>query len=144
MCPTESKEIILARGHENISAKHETTLEITKELYLSKKGDCIIAVGANKGIDDLGSEFKENLRKDHARIAILVEAGKVAERIDASGNSRLILAHPTDIVVRKTSYICNRTLAVQADKSACELSRELVEKLRYPEQKVKITLVIKA
>jgi hypothetical protein len=134
----------LARGHENILATHETTLEITKEAHLSKKGDCIIAVGANKAIDDLSIRFKEILRKDGARLTILVQAGEATETINACGDSQLILAHPTDIVVRKTDYICNRTLAIQADKSACELSRKLVRKLRNPEQEVKITLTVKA
>jgi hypothetical protein len=36
----------------------------------------------------------------------------------------------------------NRTLAVQADKAALDLSRDLVEKLKNPKQKVKITLEV--
>jgi hypothetical protein len=92
----------------------------------------------------LSLKFKENLRKDDAKIIILVEAGGVAEIINACGSSRLILAHLTDIVIRKSSYICSRTLAIHADKSADELSRDLVKKLRNPEQKVKISLIVKS
>jgi hypothetical protein len=44
------------------------------------------------------------------------------------------------MVVRKSSYIDNRTLAVNADKAACDLSRELVKKLQKPQQKARITL----
>ncbi|MBM4400405.1 MAG: DUF371 domain-containing protein, partial [Crenarchaeota archaeon] len=54
---------------------------------------------------------------------------------------QLTLSHPTDMVIRKSDYVCNRTLAVHADKAAQDLSRELVEKLRNPQQKVKITLI---
>ena len=136
-------EIILAYGHKNIRATHESTLEITKEAELSKRGDCIIAVSANKSMTDLSSEFKKNLRKENAKITILIEAGDTVEVVNALGSSRLILTHPTDIVVRKSNYICNRTLAIQADKAACDLSRKLVEKLRNPKQKVKITLTVK-
>lgn len=139
----EITEIILICGHENIQATHKSTLEITKEPQLSKKGDCIIGVSADKGIADLSLEFKESLRKKNAKMTMLIEAGETAEIVNAFGSPRLILAHPTDMVVRKSSHVCSRTLAIQADKAACDLSRKLVEKLRKPKQKVKITLTVK-
>jgi hypothetical protein len=138
----EATEIILAYGHENIQASHKTTFEITKEAQLSRRGDCIIAVSANKTMTDFSSEFKEKLRKENAKITIRIEAGDIGEAVNAFGSPRLILAHRTDIVVRKSNYICNRTLAIQADKAACDLSRRLVEKLKNPKQRVKITLTV--
>jgi hypothetical protein len=139
----EVTEIILGYGHENIQATHKTTFEITKEAQLSRRGDCIIAVSANKTMTDFSSEFKENLHKEKAKIMILIEAGDAAEVVNAFGSPRLILTHHTDMVVRKSNYICNRTLAIQADKAACALSRKLAEKLRNPKQKVKITLTVR-
>jgi hypothetical protein len=139
----EVTEIILGYGHENIQATHKTTFEITKEAQLSRRGDCIIAVSANKTMTDFSSEFKKNLRKEKAKIMILIEAGDAAEVVNAFGSPRLILTHRTDMVVRKSNYICNRTLAIQADKAACDLSRKLAEKLRNPKQKVKITLTVR-
>ena len=135
-------ETILAYGHKNIQATHKSTLEITKETKLSKRGDCIIAVSADKTMRDLGSEFKENLRNKNAKITMIIETGDIVEVVNALGSSRLILTHPTDMVVRESNYICNRTLAIQADKAACDLSRKLAEKLRNPKQKVKITLTV--
>jgi hypothetical protein len=139
----EIKEVILAFGHKNIQATHPTTLEITKEETLTKRGDCIIAVSADKALADLNVDFKDYLRKENARISLLIEAGKIADVVNAFGSPKLILAHPTDMVVRKSNYICSRTLAIQADKAAIDLSRKLVEKLKNPEQKVKITLTAK-
>jgi hypothetical protein len=139
----EVTEVIFAWGHKNIQATHKSTLEITREAELSKRGDCIIAVSANKAMADLNSEFKEKLRKENAKIALIIETGDIVEVVNAFGSSRLILTHPTDMVVRKSNYICNRTLAIQADKAACDLSRRLAEKLKNPEQKVKITLSVK-
>ncbi len=139
----EITEIIIAYGHENIQATHRSTLEITKENQLSKKGDCIIATSADKATADLSREFKEGLLKENAKLAVLIEAENVVEVVDALGSPQLILTHPTEIVVRKSKYVCSRTLAIQADKAACDLSRELVEKLRKPEKKVRITLTIK-
>ena len=142
MYPVELKEVILAHGHENISATHETTIEFTKETRLSESGDCIVAVSANKALGDLSPAFKKNLLKDHADITISVEAGGVTETLRAHGSSRLILTHPTDIVVRKSSYVCNRTLAIRADKSASELSRDLVKQLKNNKQNVIITMTM--
>lgn len=139
----EIKEVILAFGHKNIQATHPTTLEITKEETLTKRGDCIIAVSADKALADLNVDFKDYLRKENARISLLIEAGKIADVVNAFGSPKLILAHPTDMVVRKSNYICSRTLAIQADKAAIDLPRKLVEKLKNPEQKVKITLTAK-
>jgi hypothetical protein len=43
--------------------------------------------------------------------------------------------------VRKSDYISNRTLAIRADKAACDLKRLLAKELRNPKQKVKITMI---
>ena len=137
-------EVITSFGHKNIRATHETTFEITKEKWLSVRGDCVIAVSADKGFLDFKPEFKKVLRKENAKLTILISAGGITDTVKAFGSPKLILTHPTDIVVRKSSYICNRTLAIGADKAACDLSRVLVEKLRNPEQKVVITLMVEA
>ncbi|MDH7477794.1 MAG: DUF371 domain-containing protein [Candidatus Bathyarchaeota archaeon] len=139
----EIKEVIFAYGHKNIQATHPTTLEITREEKLSKRGDCIIAVSADKALADLNAELKDSLRREKAKISLLIEAGEAADVVNAFGGQKLILTHPTDMVVRKSGYICSRTLAIQADKAAIDLSRNLVEKLKNPEQKVKITLTVK-
>lgn len=136
-------EVILAYGHKNIQATHRSTLEITREPQLSKRGNCIIAVSADKALADLNAEFKGCLRRRKAKITMLIEAGEIAELVNAFGSPQLPLTHLTDIVVRKSNYICNRTLAINADKAACDLSRALVEKLKKPVQKVKITLTVK-
>jgi hypothetical protein len=139
----EITEVALAFGNRDILATHKTTLEITKEAQLSKRGDCIICVASNKAVVDLRQEFRRSLCKDNAKITILIEAEDIVEVVNAFGSSQLILTHPEDMVVRKSDYICNRTLAIRADKAAYDLSRNLVEKLKNPEQKVKITLTVK-
>jgi len=135
-------ETIFGYGHENIRATHTTTMAFTKDMHLSKKGDCIVAVAMNKALADLSIEFKEKLRKPNAKLAILVKADKICAKINAHGSPQLVLTHPTDIVVRKSDYVCNRTLAVHADQAAIDLSRNLVEKLTNPKQKVEIKLIV--
>jgi hypothetical protein len=144
LSPKQTSETLWAKGHTNILATHPTTLMITKDNYMSKNGDCIVAVAANKSVADFSTEFKENLKKTDAKLSITISAEDLKEIIFASGTPNLILTHPTDIVIRKSSYVCNRTLAICADKSSNDLSRELREKLKNPKQKVKITLTIEA
>jgi len=139
----EKKETIFAFGHENIQAIHPSTFMFTRDGHLSKNGDCVVAVAADKALADLNQEFKEKLKRADAKLTIIIEAGGLTEQINALGSPKLILTHPTDIVIRKSDYICNRTLAIRADKSAKDLPRELVEKLKNSSQKVNINLVLR-
>ena len=132
--------VFSGRGHENTLATHMTTFEVTKETALSKRGNCIVAVESTKAATDLPVEFKEAARKERAQITVTIEAGELKETVNAKGSPRLEFTHPTDLVVRKSDYVCGRTLAIGADKAAVDFSRELVEKLKDPNQTVKVTL----
>jgi len=136
--------VIFARGHQNIQATHRTTFEITKESTLTKRGDCIIAVSATKGAADLPLSFKEFARSEDAQMTITIEAGELKEVVRARGSPRLLFIHPTDLVVRKSNYVCGRTLAIRADKAASDFSRKFIEKIRDPSQKIRITLAVKS
>lgn len=138
----EITEVIFAHGHKNIQATHKSTFEITKEIWLSKKGDCIIAVSADKALADLNQELRQHLCTDNARLTIKIETENLTDTINALGSPKLILTHPTSLIVRKSNYICERTLAIHADKAACDLSRELVEKLKDSRANVKISLSV--
>ena len=144
MGSAQAEEIILAKGHGNILATHPTTLELTKSNHLSTRGDCIIAVSADKAALDLSAEFKEKLCRESAQLVILIESGRMVEMINAYGNANLTLVDPKEIVVRKSSYVSGRTLAVRADKAAADLSRNLVRNLKDPAHEVRITLIVNA
>lgn len=137
-------ETVYAYGHENIRATHKTTFEITKESTLTKRGDCVIAVGATKGAKDLSVEFKEATKKEDVRITITIEANEIREVVEARGSPHLLFTHPTDMVVRKSNYICGRTIAIKANKAARYISRKLIEKIQNPDQKIKITLIVES
>ena len=134
--------VFSAHGHENIVATHRTTFEITKEATLTKQGNCVIAIKATKGAVDLPSEFKDAARKEGARITITIEADELREVVKAKGSPRLTFTHSTDLVVRKSSYVCSRTLAIEADKAASDFSRKLVEKMKDSDQEITVTLTV--
>jgi len=130
-----------AHGHRNILATHRTTFEITKETEVSHRGNCIIAVKSEKACLDLSDELKKALRNDKSKIKIELRCGNLVDEILASGCSKLYLTSPVSMVVRKSNFICERTLAIKADKSARDLSRELIRKLRSGEAlNVKLTI----
>jgi hypothetical protein len=134
--------VFSAQGHENIQGTHKTTFEFTKEATLTTQGDCIIAVEATKGAADLPTDFKEAARKEGSQITITIEVGTLKEVVKAKGSPQLTFVHPTDLVVRKSGYVCGRTLAILADKAASDFSRKLVEKLKDSSQGVTVTLVV--
>jgi hypothetical protein len=138
------KEHLIAHGHVNIKSTNRTTFEITKEEHLTPRGDCIVAVGANKGAFDLSSEFKRIACKQDAYIEIRIAVNGELDTVKARGHPALIFTHPTDLVIRKSDYVCGRTLAIRADKAACDLSRKLAEKLQNQSQKAEITLIAEA
>ena len=137
-------EKLTAHGHENILATHKSTFEITKDAHLTRQGDCVVAVAADKGVRDLSEELKKVLRKTGSKLIIVLQAGQEREVVEASGNPKLALTHPRDIVVRRSNFVCNRTLAVKANKVAKDFSREFVKQLRNPQQRIDITLIAEA
>ena len=140
----EATEVIHAHGHENIRSTHATTFEITKKPSITKRGDCIIAVGATKGAADFHPEFREAARNQDAQMTIKIEAGRILEVVKAKGTHGLLFTHPTDVVVRKSDYVCDRTVAIRADKAAMDLSRKLIEKIRNSRQNIRITLTVES
>ena len=138
----EEVEVVTAYGHELIRATHRTTFEITKDEDLTPRGDCIIAVKADKSVVDLSRRFRELARKPNAEITIIIECEGEKEIVKASGDPRLTYTHMRDLVVRKSTYICDRTLAIGADGAASDFPRSIVSKLR--DEKAKGLLVVRA
>ena len=115
-----------------VLALHPTTIEITTESHLTRRGDCIIGVAAEKGCAGLGTETKRALCRANARILIGIEVAGETFRLEARGDPRLALTHPHDIVIRKSDYVSERTLALKANAAAKDIPRPIVRALRDP------------
>jgi len=129
------EEEILFYGHPNITATHSMTIEVTKAESLTPRGDCIIGVNANKACYDLSNALKRRLRGKNSviRMSIVVDDKKC--EFVAHGSPSLILANKHDIVIRKSTFVCPRTLAVRCDKASNNLPRDTVRMLRDPTRK---------
>ncbi len=122
-----------AYGHENITSKHKTTLEFTKDKELTEKGDCIIGVKADFDLKSI-KEFIKNNRK----LKIIIKAGDSSEEIMCEINPDF--DDNKEIVIRKSDFISKRTLGINANKAAIDLSKELIKLMKNPNQKLIISL----
>ena len=137
---TRVVEYIEARGHSHIRATHRTTFEITKDSNLTKNGNCIVAVSASKGLQDLSEEFAVYCRNDNSVITVRMELDGMVEKAVGRGNRLLRLSHPSNLVVRRSRFVCERTLMIESNKSASDLKRSFVSHLQRSRQKIEILL----
>ncbi len=131
--------VITAWGHPKITATHPTTFMVTTDPEITPKGNCVIGVRSDMSASTLPSELRDVLRSGE-ELLITLEVGNKIEKVRARGHPSLVLDHPTDLVVRKSNFVCGRTLAINADKSAADLSRSLITALHRPEARLRIRI----
>ena len=119
-----------AYGHQNIIGEHKTTIELTSENYLSPRGTCIIGVRADLTLNGLDAEFKLLALLGTTTIELRMSVDGLVEKVTGTGGSGLIYSDLTSMVARTSSYECGRTLMINADKAASDLSRNFVERLK--------------
>jgi hypothetical protein len=134
-------ELLSAQGHPNVLAKHPTTFEITRDTRLTRRGDCVIGVNADKGPFDFSDEFKQICRLDGSAIRVELEAAGIVDSIEGSGSDKLTFNHKTESVGRTSSYLSDRTIMVRADKAACDLNRELILALTSSDTKLRVRII---
>jgi hypothetical protein len=132
-----------AYGHPNISARHKTTLMITKDNYLTIRGDCVVGIGSEKGLLDFPKEFKEAVKDDDATIILVLGIDELSFIVTGRGHSDLAYSHPFDIVSRKSDYICDRTLMVESDKAASDIDPRMLRLLTHIGKPINIAIHVK-
>jgi hypothetical protein len=129
-------------GHKNIRSNHQKTIEITKDSHLTPSGDCIIGVNATYGCADLPMSLKEKLKDSNSKVMFSIKVAEHEFNVEGMGNENLILTHTDDIVIRKSKFVCPRTLAVKCNKSSDLIPREMVLLLQNPKTKGTFTITI--
>jgi hypothetical protein len=109
-------------------------------MRLSKRGDCIVAVDAEKGLLDLSDDIKEAARSRETIISMKLEAGGEEFTVRGRGHPGLTYTDPSDIVARKSGYVCDRTLMVEADKAACDIPNGLKQFLKSDGVEITVTI----
>ena len=119
-------------GHQNVRSLHQRTIEITKESHLTPQGDCIIGVNASCSCADIPQEIKEKIRNPDAKIRFSIIVQDNVFELTGNGHQDLLLEHESDIVIRKSDFVCPRTLAVRCDKSSNDIPRDMIKLLQNP------------
>lgn len=134
-------EELFARGHPNVLGTHRMTWEITRDVELSRRGDCVIAVGATKGPREMSLDFKKACMRQGSRITLNLEVAGMSETVRGEGSPELNFTHQTEMVGRKSSYPSDRTIMIRADKAAFDLDRRLIEALKSPKAKLTVHII---
>ena len=119
-------------------ATHKTTLEITKDDFLTTRGDCILAVKSEVGLIDMKREM-ENARGKI--IKIMLKAENEEDCVEGFVHPHLTFTSRTTIIFRKSNFISERTAAIHCNKAAYDLKRVLVLKMQNPSTRLEIELL---
>ena len=124
-------------GHPFIQCIHNTTIELTKDNYLTKKGTCILGIKASKACYDLNPLLKKKI-KNGEKIDVIIKVDELSDSFYGYGNKKLTLLSKKDIVFRKSDFICDRTILINCTKSSNELSRNIIKRLINPKKQFSI------
>lgn len=136
------RETVMFRGHSMVRALHPTTIEVTTEEELTPRGDCIIGVGANKGCEQLSEAMKAAIKTRGAKVSIRVLVGGMQFVVRARGDPGLELTNRYEMVIRKSPFLSDRTLAVHADSAARDIPRPMIRLLTYPKTTARLEIEV--
>lgn len=134
-------EYVEARGHVNVRATHRSTLEVTRDEYLTPRGDCIVGVAASKAPSMFSEDFRRLASRPGSIIIAVLCAPGGCDVVVGEGSGNMTLSSGSRIVLRRSSYVAGDTVMIHADKAAGDLDRRLVESLRSPEARLQLVLV---
>lgn len=120
-------ETIRAAGHQNVSAHHSSTFEVTTDSFLTPAGDCIIGINATKAPADFSTAFVESCRSRTTTIVARIAVENLTMTITGSGHPDLTLSSSRSLVGRTSEYIDDRTVMINADTAAGSIDRALVD-----------------
>jgi len=122
--------IFRCRGHPNVRGEHPSTFEVTSDPELTPSGTCIIGTGSETGAAGLPEAFKKELASEEAVLQTTLTVGGISVIIRSEGSSEMTLDHPTDMVWRRSSYVCGRTVGIYSDHVARDMPRQMIDALR--------------
>jgi len=123
-----------ARGHRNIRATHDKTIELTAEPDITGRATCVVGTVSAADLAALSG-----LR---GSITVTLRVGAVEDRVTGVANPRYVGG--SRAVIRRSDYRSPETLVTGADKAAAGLNRELIRALADPAAQLEIVLELGA
>jgi len=133
---------IIYYGHPNVLGLHPRAIEITKDSYLTKRGDCIIGINSNKACSDIDPKLKKLIQDDEIKIKFEFIVEGSSFEVFGRGNRNLTLENKNDIVIRTTNFVCPRTLSVRCDRGSNNVPREIISSLQKKNTKGILTISV--
>jgi hypothetical protein len=120
----------VCRGHANVTATHDKTLEITRDAEISRRATCVVGVAS-----------------EHDDRALLALRGRVEVTLECEGARDTFTATispfflgDSSLVFRRGAGLRGRTIAFDASKTAATISRELVGRLSSSGHELRVTI----
>jgi 16S rRNA C1402 (ribose-2'-O) methylase RsmI len=123
-----------ARGHRNIRATHDKTIELTSDDDFSARATCVVGTIPATALTPL-----TGLR---GSVTITLRVGHLEERITGIANPRFVGG--SRAVIRRSDFRSPETLITGADKAAAALDRDLVRALADPETRIDVVIELGA
>lgn len=121
-------------GHHNVTSRHNTTLEFTKDQEITPRGDCIIGVKS-----DFDTKKIKEFIADKNKIVLRFYYGELCiEKLEFIPNKDF--SNENEIVIRKTEFISNRTLGLRCNKSSYQLEPQLINLMKDPKNMITVEL----
>ena len=122
-------EHITARGHEHVTATHESTIEVTTDDWLTPAGDCIVAIGADRAPASFDPSFQRAASSAAATVTMILQVAGHEHRIHGRGDPDLTFASDRCLIARTSGYVDDRTVLVEATGAAASVDRPVVAAL---------------
>ena len=125
---------LVARGHRNIRATHDKTIELTSDDDFTARATCVVGTVSATALTSL-----TGLR---GSITITLRVGQLEDRITGIANPRFVGG--SRAVIRRSDFRSPETLVIGADKTAASLDRDLVRALADPESQIDVVIELGA
>ncbi|MCY3411267.1 MAG: DUF371 domain-containing protein [Candidatus Heimdallarchaeota archaeon] len=118
--------IIDVEGHPDLLGTHKSTWQITKDKYLTSKGDCIIGIKSSHGASDLPNSLKNHLKQNGQILVSIIQDKKLIISGKYLGNLNMSCTHDHDIVFRRSGFIDDRTVGILGSLTAKDFPRDFI------------------
>jgi len=96
-----------------------------------------LGIKASKACYDLNPALKRKIMNEE-KIDVIIRVGDTIDNFHGYGSKDLTLLSKKDLVFRKSSFICDRTILIKCTKSSNDLNRNLIKKLINSKNQISI------
>ena len=131
--PTSSGNLsvsFVCRGHPNITGTHDKTLELTRDVDITRRATCVLGVASTH--DDL------TLLQLRGRVQVTLECDGIRDEFAATMSPFFL--GDSSLVFRRAAGLRGRTIGFDASKTAAGIDRALIARLGAADRELHVTI----